>query len=126
MSTETETRVGARPAGASPQRPTGLPEPVERAEWTDIPFADRMATVEFRIAERPHIVVDSQRCEGCATQACVTACPANLFVPTSEGRILFNYEECFECGTCYMACNTEGAIQWSYPLGGFGVVLRRS
>jgi ferredoxin like protein len=125
MSTETGLRTGARLPAASTQRP-GLPEPVERAEWTDIPFADRMATVEFRIAERPHIVVDSQRCEGCATQACVTACPANLFVPTSDGRILFNYEQCFECGTCYMACNTEGAIQWSYPLGGYGVVLRRS
>ncbi len=125
MSTETDTRDRPRPAG-SPPLATELPEPVERAEWTDIPFADRMATVEFRIAERPHIVVDSQRCEGCATQACVTACPANLFVPTSDGRILFNYEECFECGTCYMACNTEGAIKWSYPLGGFGVVLRRS
>ena len=73
MSTETGLRTGARPPAATSQRPGGLPEPVERAEWTDIPFADRMATVEFRIAERPHIVVDSQRCEGCATQACVTA-----------------------------------------------------
>ena len=29
-------------------------------------------------------------------------------------RILFNYEQCFECGTCYLVCNT-GAITWTYP-----------
>ena len=52
--------------------------------------------------------------------------PANLFVPTSDGGILFNYEECFECGTCYMVCNTAGAITWRYPEGGRGVVFRRS
>ena len=31
--------------------------------------------------------------------------------------MLFNYEQCFECGTCYIACNQEGAILWSYPDG---------
>lgn len=115
------TGPGATPGGSD--RPA---EPHEREGWIDIPFADRMATVEFRISPRAHIVVDGERCEGCSTQACVTACPANLFVPTADGRILFNYEECFECGTCYLACNVEGAITWSYPDGGSGVVLRRA
>ena len=43
------------------------------------------------------------------------ACPAGLFVPTTDGGILFNYEQCFECGTCYQVCNSEGAITWTYP-----------
>ena len=47
--------------------------------------------------------------------ACLVACPAKLFVPTADGGILFNYEQCFECGTCYLVCNGEGAISWSYP-----------
>ena len=47
-------------------------------------------------------------------------------MPTSDGGILFNYEQCFECGTCYLVCNREGAIAWSYPEGGHGVVFRRS
>ena len=59
-------------------------------------------------------------------KACVTACPADLFVPTADGAILFNYEQCFECGTCYLVCNTEGAITWRYPEGGYGVVFRRA
>ena len=89
-------------------------------------FEDRMATVEFRVAERPHITVDSDVCRSCTTKACVHACPAQLFVPTSDGGVLFNYEQCFECGTCYLVCNREGALTWSYPEGGHGVVFRRS
>jgi ferredoxin like protein len=93
---------------------------------SEISFEDRMSTVEFRVAREAHIVVDSEVCRSCTTRECVTACPARLFVPTSEGGVLFNYEECFECGTCYMVCNKEGAIRWNYPLGGYGVVMRSS
>jgi ferredoxin like protein len=95
-------------------------------EYSGISFEDRMATVDFRVAPDAHIVVDGDHCRGCTTQACVIACPAQLFVPTSDGGILFNYEQCFECGTCYLVCNTEGAITWRYPEGGNGVVFRRS
>jgi len=106
------------PAGAP-----GSPDPMPGGPWRGIAFEDRMATVEFRVGARAHIVVDSDVCRSCTTQVCVTACPANLFAPTSDGGILFNYEECFECGTCYMVCNHEGAIAWTYPDGGQGVVF---
>jgi ferredoxin like protein len=96
------------------------------SESSPVAFEDRMATTEFRIASEPHISVHGDSCRGCTTRACVTACPAKLFVPTSDGGILFNYEQCFECGTCYLVCNTEGAITWAYPEGGAGVVYRRS
>ena len=100
------------------RRPTGV-EP----GWPAVSFEDRMGTVDFRIAGRAHIVVDDEVCRSCTTRECVTACPANLFVPTANGGILFNYEECFECGTCYMVCNNDGAITWTYPDGGQGVVF---
>jgi ferredoxin like protein len=95
----------------------------ETPRWRGVSFEERMGTVDFRVGERAHITVDSEVCRSCTTRACVTACPANLFAPTSDGGILFNYEECFECGTCYMVCNHEGAIQWTYPDGGQGVVF---
>lgn len=91
-----------------------------------VSFEDRMATVEFRVGSRPHIVVDSSVCRSCTTKACVVCCPANLFVPRTDGGILFNYEQCFECGTCYLVCNEAGAITWTYPDGGHGVTFRRS
>ncbi|CAM4313794.1 4Fe-4S dicluster domain-containing protein [Nocardiopsis rhodophaea] len=107
-----------------------IPDPPPRstppaADWDDLSFADRMATVHFRVGQRPHITVDPQVCRTCPAQPCVTACPADLFTPTADGGILFNYEQCFECGTCYMVCDQDGAISWSYPDGGHGVVFRR-
>ena len=74
-----------------------------------------MATVDFRVGDRAHITVDSDVCRSCTTKACVTACPANLFAPTADGGILFNYEECFECGTCYMVCNTRAPSPGPIP-----------
>lgn len=96
--------------------------------WSAAPvsFEDRMAMVDFRVSSRAHITVDGDACRGCTTQACVTACPANLFVPVSDGSIVFNYEQCFECGTCYLVCDTSDAITWTYPDGGHGVVFHKS
>jgi ferredoxin like protein len=90
-----------------------------------VEFDDVMATVDFDVAASAHIVVDGDTCRGCTTRACVSVCPAQLFVPTDDGGILFNYESCFECGSCYLVCNEAGAITWRYPDGGKGVVLRR-
>ncbi len=87
---------------------------------------DKMRTAHFRPDATPHIVVDGTVCGECAVKACVWVCPANLFVPLADGTILFNYEQCFECGACAIACNREGAISWSYPGGGFGVTFRES
>ena len=85
-----------------------------------------MATVEFRVgARRRTSSSTATRAAAAPPRSASTACPANLFVPTSDGGILFNYEQCFECGTCYMVCNTEGAITWTYPDGGHGVVFHR-
>jgi ferredoxin like protein len=96
------------------------------SELLDVSFEDRMDLTEFRVHERAHITVDGDQCRGCTTQECVVACPANLFVPTSDGGILFNYEQCFECGTCYLVCDKAGAITWTYPDGGHGVVFKRT
>jgi ferredoxin like protein len=95
------------------------------ASYPETAFDDLMSTVEFRVAERPHITVDTEVCRSCTTKACVYACPANLFVPKGDGGILFNYEQCFECGTCYQVCTGDGALTWTYPDGGHGVVFRK-
>jgi len=91
----------------------------------DVSFEDRMATVVFRVAATPHITIDGDACRGCTTRACLVACPAGLFVATSDGGMLFNYEQCFECGTCYLVCDESGAITWEYPVGGYGVAFRK-
>lgn len=110
----TASNFASPTVGAAPGRYSG----------TD--FEVRIATAEFRVSATAHITVDSSICEGCSTRSCVVACPARLFVPTAGGGILFNYEQCFECGTCYMVCNHEGAITWQYPEGGHGIVFHRA
>ena len=95
----------------------------ESERWSSISFESRMETVEFRVHESAHIKVDSTVCATCPSRECIAVCPANLFVPTADGGIVFNYEFCFECGSCYMVCNKEGALTWNYPVGGHGVVF---
>lgn len=94
--------------------------------WPELSFQDRMATAHFIVSPNAHIVVDGRKCADCSVRGCIVACPANLFVPTADGGIVFNYEQCFECGTCYLVCNEEGAITWRYPEGGHGVVFHHS
>jgi ferredoxin like protein len=94
--------------------------------WAEQSFEELIGSTRFDIHEQAHITVDTDVCGDCSTRECVVACPANLFVPTSDGGILFNYEQCFECGTCYLICNKEGAITWAYPEGGHGVVFKRT
>ena len=76
------------------------------------------------MSHRAHITVDGDACRGCTTKACVVAARPSCSCRPADGGILFNYEQCFECGTCYLVCNPEGAITWTYPEGGHGVVFR--
>ena len=87
---------------------------------------EKMRTARFKVDDTPHIVVDGEKCRTCAVQSCITVCPAGLFVGLDDGSVLFNYENCFECGACYFVCAVEGAISWTYPKGGFGVTFRES
>lgn len=103
-----------------------MSEPESRRSWPAQSFEDLIGSTRFDVHHRPHIVVDDTVCAGCPSRECIVACPAKLFVPTADGGILFNYEQCFECGTCYLVCNREDAITWTYPEGGHGVVFKMS
>ena len=88
---------------------------------------EKMRTARYKVDSEAHITVNTDICkDDCSIHSCVYVCPAYLFVPLDDGGILFNYEQCFECGACYVACNKEGAISWSYPKGGFGVTFREA
>ena len=79
---------------------------------------------QFNIDEQPHIVVDKEVCRTCDHRDCVLSCPANCYTWNEEtGLLSVVYENCLECGTCYVVCDNE-AIDWSYPRGGSGVNFR--
>ena len=78
----------------------------------------------FALDKEPHIVVNQAVCrERCKRRVCLTICPARLYTQAEDGSIVLNYEGCLECGTCKLAC-AEGALDWRYPRGGFGVQYR--
>ena len=87
---------------------------------------EKMRTAHFKVDSVPHIWLEADKCRSCSVRACITVCPANLFVELDDGSVLFNYEQCFECGSCYFVCTQEGAIHWTYPRGGYGVSFREA
>jgi ferredoxin like protein len=76
-------------------------------------------------AARAHIrIIDHDVCLHCVRQQCINCCPANCYVPAEDGRVVFSYEGCVECGSCRIVCHEFRNIEWTYPRGGFGIQYR--
>ena len=76
-------------------------------------------------AGRAHIrIIDHEVCLLCERQQCINCCPATCYSPREDGRVMFSYEGCVECGTCRIVCYEFDNIEWTYPRGGFGVHYR--
>ena len=83
---------------------------------------EKLKLVRFRISSEAHIKVNKNCCHKCPHQACTYVCPAVCYSKI-DGEIFFAYEGCLECGSCSIVCD-QGAIEWDYPRGGFGVSYR--
>ena len=68
------------------------------------------------------IKYDREKCNGCGM--CALVCSFNLWaVKASRAKLAVRYQElCLECGACWEVCE-PGAIDFSYPKGGTGVVI---
>ncbi|MDD3897432.1 MAG: ferredoxin family protein [Syntrophomonadaceae bacterium] len=84
---------------------------------------EKMNLVRWNISEEAHIKVDKTHCLTCPHHACIYACPAACYTLDDDGEISFVYEGCLECGSCYVVCD-QGAVDWNYPRGGYGVSFR--
>ena len=83
-------------------------------------------TYNFDTHEYAHIEVEGEICKGCDHQMCIWGCPADCYVsmPKKKIPVHFNYENCVECGTCFVMCD-QGAVKWSYPRGTYGVKYKQ-
>lgn len=70
----------------------------------------------------PHILVDTQACEGCVDEPCLIVCPVQCYQKERD-KLIFSWENCVECGSCRIVC-PGGAVTWNYPRGGYGVCFR--
>jgi ferredoxin like protein len=78
----------------------------------------------FNRDEQSHIILNQEICRTCDQHSCVQACPAKCYTFNSAfNRLDVVYENCLECGTCYVICSKK-AINWTYPRGGYGVCYR--
>ncbi|MFH2203847.1 MAG: 4Fe-4S dicluster domain-containing protein [Elusimicrobiota bacterium] len=91
-------------------------------DFTPEPLDEKLARVTFVRDAEPHIVLDAERCRRCRIERpCIHSCPAgNYKYDGKSGQVSVSTESCMECGTCRVVC-TEGAVDWKWPRGGFGV-----
>lgn len=82
---------------------------------------DKLALNKFEVDKEPHIKLKEDSCRGCDLRPCLNICPAQCYT-LRDNKVHFDYEGCLECGACRIACE-KGAVEWSYPRGGFGVVF---
>jgi ferredoxin like protein len=82
-------------------------------------ISERLGLVAFRnqgrSAAKPHIEVDTAKCNGGCPHQCTTyVCPANCYTKDEDAQVHFQFEDCIECGTCLYACD-QGAVTWAFP-----------
>lgn len=89
------------------------------------PYA-KIGLTEFRPDDTwQHVVIAApDNCRQCRDKNCLLVCPSGVFewdnIPAHP--VLVHYKQCFECGACRLAC-PAGAVEFSYPRGGYGVVF---
>jgi len=89
-----------------------------------IDVQEKINLIRFRLDKKSHISIDHKKCSACLTKPCLFACPAGMFTLSDE-EVLYSYEGCLECGTCYVICSSK-SIHWNYPKGGCGVSYREA
>jgi len=96
--------------------------PADKLGYEHLGVLDKLYRTTFKTNfGDPHLGVDNDICKTCAGNWCLYCCPSQRFTKDAEGLIHVDYEGCFECGTCFVACLPKGLVLWKQPLGGFGV-----
>ncbi len=80
---------------------------------------DKLAVNKYDIDRDSHVRLNEEICHSCADKRCVWVCPAGCFT-VLEGKLMFGFEGCLECGSCRIACE-KGAVDWTLPGPGFGI-----
>lgn len=89
------------------------------------PIKNKLGVLTFKIDEEAHahIIVNTDICDTCPHHLCISGCPTrcyNFMEVKGKIKMVFQYEDCVECGTCDIMCDQD-AITWNHPRGSFGV-----
>jgi len=87
---------------------------------------DKLFTVKRKEYRWSHIRLLSELCKECSSRICTRICPAQVYDwNEKENKVNIRYENCLECGTCWVACELQN-IEWSNPIGGKGIIYKES
>ncbi len=81
---------------------------------------DKLGKNKYIIDSESHISIDEDICKDCVDMPCIVGCPAECFKQSADGKMIYAYEGCLECGSCRIIC-PRGSIKWMLPRGGFGI-----
>lgn len=86
---------------------------------------EKLAIDAFKTNKESHIIIHHDICRTkCNKKYCLSVCPGHLYeYDEATKEIKVEYAGCLECGTCKIACK-DGAIEWTYPMGDYGVQYR--
>ena len=85
---------------------------------------DKLHLCKRNLYDVSHIILDEHICnERCKTKICVKVCPAKSYEQNEAGAIVFNHDNCLECGSCRIVC-PENNVEWGYPVFGKGIVYK--
>lgn len=80
---------------------------------------DKLSVNKYDIDRESHVRINEEACQSCADRRCTWVCPAGCFSMV-EGKLMFSFEGCLECGSCRIACE-KGAVDWTLPRPGLGI-----
>jgi ferredoxin like protein len=70
-----------------------------------------------------HLTIkDNSVCLKCTRKPCIIVCPADVY-KFEEDRLIVSYDNCVECGSCFIICPYEN-IEFRYPRWGKGIGYR--
>jgi len=75
-------------------------------------------------AGRPHIVVAPHEKPSKELLLLVKLCPAHCYDVNGKGQVEVSPDGCLECGTCRVLAEGSGALTWTYPRGGYGILFK--
>ena len=101
--------------------------PKKNKEQLNLSLEDKLFTVRRKGYKDSHINnLDPALCKECVRRICLSICPAGVYVwDEKEQRPRISYEDCLECGTCWVACEMQN-IEWTNPVAGCGISYRES
>ena len=91
-----------------------------------IKVEEKLFQNRYRVdADLPHIrIKDESVCNtSCAAQQCTVCCPAGCWT-IEDGKISLMTDGCLECGTCRVVCDELKNVDWNYPRGGYGILIK--